>query len=49
MQNTIERFFVITGGPGAGKSTLIEALARAGFDVVPEAGRIAGGRQALPL
>lgn len=31
--------FAITGGPGAGKSTLIEALAAAGLTVVPEAGR----------
>ena len=49
-----ERFFVITGGPGAGKTTLIEALARAGFTVAPEAGRRilreqqAQGGRALP-
>lgn len=34
-----ERFHVITGGPGAGKSTLIEALARRGFAHALEAGR----------
>lgn len=34
-----ERLFVITGGPGSGKSTLIEALAGRGFRTMPEAGR----------
>jgi predicted ATPase len=34
-----ERFHVITGGPGSGKTTLIEALARAGHAHAPEAGR----------
>ena len=33
------RGFVITGGPGAGKTTLVEALARAGLRIMPEAGR----------
>lgn len=33
------RFFVITGGPGAGKTSLIEALAAAGCATMPEAGR----------
>jgi len=33
------RFQIITGGPGSGKSTLIEALAAAGFSTMPEAGR----------
>ncbi|MFC7396345.1 AAA family ATPase [Chelatococcus sp. GCM10030263] len=49
-----DRFFVITGGPGSGKTTLIEALAAAGFASAPEAGRaiiqdqvMIGGR-ALP-
>jgi predicted ATPase len=49
-----DRFFVITGGPGSGKTTLIEALATAGFATTPEAGRaiiqdqvMIGGR-ALP-
>lgn len=32
-------FFVITGGPGAGKTTLIEALAVRGYPTVEEAGR----------
>jgi predicted ATPase len=32
-------FVVITGGPGAGKSTLVGELARAGFACVEEAGR----------
>ena len=31
--------FVITGGPGSGKTTLIDALARAGFARTVEAGR----------
>ncbi|GGC45723.1 ATPase [Siccirubricoccus deserti] len=35
----MERFFVITGGPGAGKSSLIEALATCGLGFMPEAGR----------
>jgi len=34
-----ERFHVITGGPGSGKSTLIEALGRRGFAHSIEAGR----------
>jgi predicted ATPase len=34
-----ERFHVITGGPGSGKTTLIEALARAGHAHTIEAGR----------
>lgn len=32
-------FFVVTGGPGAGKTTLIEALGAHGFGTVEEAGR----------
>ncbi|MPZ34606.1 MAG: AAA family ATPase [Rhodospirillales bacterium] len=34
-----ERFHVITGGPGSGKTSLIEALARAGHAHTVEAGR----------
>jgi predicted ATPase len=34
-----ERFFVITGGPGSGKSSLIDALERAGYARTVEAGR----------
>lgn len=34
-----DRLVVITGGPGAGKTTLIEALAARGHAVRPEAGR----------
>jgi predicted ATPase len=34
-----ERFHVITGGPGSGKSTLIEALGRRGYARSIEAGR----------
>jgi predicted ATPase len=39
MPNNSDRFFVLTGGPGAGKTTLIEALRNAGFATMPEAGR----------
>src|SRR3546814_13674461 len=47
-------FHVITGGPGSGQSTLIEALAVEGFDHMPDAGRaiirdqVAIGGAALP-
>jgi len=39
MQNDSDRFFVLTGGPGSGKTTLIAALCRAGFATSVEAGR----------
>ncbi|MBN9220805.1 MAG: AAA family ATPase [Mesorhizobium sp.] len=39
MHNDCDRFFVLTGGPGSGKTTLIEVLAQAGFATAPEAGR----------
>ena len=39
MPQTSNRFFVLTGGPGSGKSTLIESLAAAGFATSVEAGR----------
>ncbi len=42
------QLFVLTGGPGAGKSTLIDALAGAGFATVSEAGR-AIIRQQMPI
>jgi predicted ATPase len=32
-------FFVITGGPGAGKTSIVERLAARGFPTVAEAGR----------
>lgn len=34
-----DRFFVLTGGPGSGKTTLISALAEAGHATSVEAGR----------
>lgn len=49
-----DRFFVISGGPGSGKSTLIAALKETGFAVCEEAGRaiirqqVATGGCALP-
>ena len=39
MYRQSDRFFVLTGGPGAGKTTLIEALRSAGFATTVEAGR----------
>lgn len=48
------RFFVVTGGPGAGKTTLMEALAARGHATTEEAGRaiirdqVAIGGTALP-
>ncbi|AZO29508.1 MULTISPECIES: AAA family ATPase [unclassified Mesorhizobium] len=54
MQNDFDRFIVLTGGPGSGKTTLIEALKAAGFATAPEAGRdiirdqVAIGGAALP-
>lgn len=39
MDNHAERFFVLTGGPGSGKSAIIEALHRAGYARSAEAGR----------
>lgn len=35
----MERFHVLTGGPGAGKTTLIERLAALGYATTAEAGR----------
>lgn len=34
-----DHMFVVTGGPGSGKSSLIDALIRRGFRSMPEAGR----------
>ena len=39
MSYRTDHLVVITGGPGAGKSTLVTALAEAGFRTVPESGR----------
>lgn len=52
--NPAERFFVITGGPGSGKSSLIDALQKRGYARSIEAGRgviqdqVAVGGSALP-
>src|SRR5580700_12157168 len=49
-----DQLFVITGGPGSGKSTLVNALAEHGICTMPEAGRaiiqdqVAIGGEALP-
>jgi predicted ATPase len=49
-----DRYFVITGGPGSGKTTLIEALGARGLRHMSEAGRaiiqdqLAIGGSALP-
>lgn len=37
--NSHQQFFIITGGPGSGKSTLIQALSSAGYHCTAEAGR----------
>lgn len=39
MNVTKNNFYVISGGPGAGKTTLIEALEKRGFKVVHEVAR----------
>jgi predicted ATPase len=39
MHNGSDRFFVLTGGPGSGKTSLIEGLQAAGFSASVEAGR----------
>lgn len=39
MTQYADRLFVVTGGPGSGKSTLIDALAAAGYPRTVEAGR----------
>lgn len=34
-----DHFFVVTGGPSAGKTSLITELTRRGFHTIPESGR----------
>lgn len=54
MNHDVANFHVLTGGPGAGKTTLIEALAGMGYVTTEEAGRgiirdqVAIGGNALP-
>ncbi|WP_323779342.1 AAA family ATPase [Leisingera sp.] len=49
-----DHFFVVTGGPGAGKTSLITEFARRGFHTIPESGRaiiraeMQSGGDALP-
>ncbi|MCE8438450.1 AAA family ATPase [Rhodovulum sulfidophilum] len=49
-----DHFFVVTGGPGTGKTSLITELARRGFHTIPESGRaiireeMQSGGDALP-
>ena len=51
---TTDHLFVISGGPGSGKSSLIAALAAQGIATMPETGRaiireqVAAGGNALP-
>ena len=52
--HTETNYHIITGGPGSGKSTLIDALRNAGYTCVPESGRaiirqqVEAGGTALP-
>ena len=54
LQPNIDRLFVITGGPGSGKTTLINALTASGYTCMPEGARaiiqqqVASGGTALP-
>ncbi len=43
----MDTYIVITGGPGAGKTTLIAELGRRGYATAPEAGRAILQHQAL--
>ena len=37
--NTSDKLHIISGGPGSGKSSLLDALQRGGYKTMPEAGR----------
>src|SRR5579864_1693772 len=53
-QSNSDRFYVITGGPGSGKTSLLDALAAIGYQSSSEAGRaliqqqVAIGGRVLP-
>lgn len=34
-----DNYYILTGGPGSGKTTLIEALAQSGYSCIPEVAR----------
>jgi predicted ATPase len=54
MSQPTDHLFIVTGGPGSGKSTLVAALSQAGYSTSVEAGRaiiqdqVAIGGNALP-
>ena len=37
--NSLSHLFIFTGGPGAGKTTVLNALQQRGFNVMPEVAR----------
>ncbi len=39
MQNQIKNYYVLTGGPGTGKTTLLNHLSEYGFHCIPEVAR----------
>ncbi|MBK0369904.1 AAA family ATPase [Flavobacterium agrisoli] len=39
MKKQTENFYIITGGPGVGKTTLLKELEKSGYEIVPEEAR----------